>query len=204
MPMPLRERRRLMLRDEILNAAQALMVEKGFAAMSMDELAAEVGISKPTLYSHFTGKDDLVAAVATRAMEQLIAVAEEDPHNRTPLDRLVLLLRHSIQMHAVKGKVIVRPWTPELFRLICGNERAATMLAHLDALVVDLVDQAIAQGEIDRQFDPASVVRAFYALVGSLHFAHYSASGTPDPERAPDTLAEIFRRGVAPRTDDQP
>ena len=53
MTVSLRERRRQLLYDEILTAVGELLGEKGYSAMSMDELAARVGISKPTLYSIF-------------------------------------------------------------------------------------------------------------------------------------------------------
>jgi AcrR family transcriptional regulator len=56
MTVPLRERRRQLLRDEILQAAAALLNEKGYAAMSMDELAGRAGISKPTLYGYVREK----------------------------------------------------------------------------------------------------------------------------------------------------
>jgi AcrR family transcriptional regulator len=56
MTLTLRERQKQALREEIMNAAQELVAEKGYGAMSMDELAARVGISKPTLYAHFANK----------------------------------------------------------------------------------------------------------------------------------------------------
>ena len=41
----------------MLDAAAELLAERGFAATSMDEIAARVGVSKPTLYQHFLARD---------------------------------------------------------------------------------------------------------------------------------------------------
>lgn len=90
MTTPLRERRRQMLRDEIVGAAQMLLAEKGHKSMSMDDLAAQVGVSKPTLYSYFGTKDEIVVAVAMRLINPLLLVLEADLIDQTPLERLTV------------------------------------------------------------------------------------------------------------------
>ena len=52
----------LLKREAILEAAKALFVRLGFDATSMDQIAAEAGVSKLTVYSHFGDKDALFAA----------------------------------------------------------------------------------------------------------------------------------------------
>ena len=192
----LRERRKQQLREEILDTAQSLMAEKGYTTMSMDELAAQVGISKPTLYSYFATKDELVVAAIMRKMQRLIEVMEAGPGDRSPLDHLLLLLRTITQRQIDEGTMTLRPWTPELFQLLCAHEEALSYLRRLDAAVVSLIKDGIASGEIDQSLDPATIVRSFYALVGSLNFAPFSAGGAPNPAAAVDTLVAIFERGV--------
>lgn len=48
---------------QILESAGELFKEKGFATTSMDAIAQHAGVSKQTLYSHFSGKDDLFKQV---------------------------------------------------------------------------------------------------------------------------------------------
>ncbi|NJN67842.1 MAG: TetR/AcrR family transcriptional regulator [Chloroflexaceae bacterium] len=119
----LRERRRQMLRDEIIQAAQNLIAEKGHILMSMDELAARVGISKPTLYSYFDTKDALIVAAATRKLQQVLDVLGEEPSGQTPLQRLVLALKVIIQNQIDMQALTLRPWTPELFAFLCEHRR---------------------------------------------------------------------------------
>src|SRR5437588_7748572 len=50
-------------RQRIVDAARAHFFNHGFRSVTMDDLAAELGISKKTLYAHFPGKFDLLEAV---------------------------------------------------------------------------------------------------------------------------------------------
>ena len=46
----------------IIDVVNRLLAEKGFEAMTVDEVAAAVGIAKASLYKHFPSKEDLAAA----------------------------------------------------------------------------------------------------------------------------------------------
>ena len=46
----------------IIQSVNRLLAEKGFDAMTVDEVAAEVGIAKASLYKHFTSKEELACA----------------------------------------------------------------------------------------------------------------------------------------------
>ena len=57
----------------IVQAVNRLLAEKGFDLMTVDEVAAEVGIAKASLYKHFSSKEDLAAA----AMVRVLGLAQE-------------------------------------------------------------------------------------------------------------------------------
>lgn len=64
-----RKEREFQAREElILTHGRRLLVEKGFQAWNMEQLAEAVEYSKGTLYQHFTSKEDLALAVATDAL----------------------------------------------------------------------------------------------------------------------------------------
>jgi AcrR family transcriptional regulator len=54
--------------DAIISAVNRLLSEKGFDLMTVDEVAAEVGIAKASLYKHFPSKEDLAAAAMVRVL----------------------------------------------------------------------------------------------------------------------------------------
>jgi TetR/AcrR family transcriptional regulator, mexJK operon transcriptional repressor len=56
---------------EIMQAATALFIAKGYDGTSMDEVAAKAGVSKQTIYKHFTDKDDLFTAIVLATTQQV-------------------------------------------------------------------------------------------------------------------------------------
>lgn len=50
-------------RDLILKAATEAFLAHGYAGVSIDQIAAQAGVSKPTIYSHFDGKEQLFIAI---------------------------------------------------------------------------------------------------------------------------------------------
>ena len=65
----LREQRRERNAREIQQAAMSLFAERGYAAVTVEDIAAEAGISERTFFRYFTSKDHLLVAEASRRIE---------------------------------------------------------------------------------------------------------------------------------------
>jgi len=75
---PYREQVQRLREDAIVGAVNRLLVTKGYELMTVDEVAAEAGLSKASLYKHFTSKEELAAAAMIRLLERAIAqIAEQ-------------------------------------------------------------------------------------------------------------------------------
>lgn len=196
MTIPLRERRRQLLRDEIVQAAGALMHDKGYAAMSMDELASQVGISKPTLYSHFTTKEEIVVAAVAYWFDRVSEVITSDAMPRTPLQQLAFILRTVVQLQVDRGALSPRPWAPEIFQLLCQHPQMQARFDQIDTSIKRLVHEARVGGELNPALDPVVIVRTFFALITTLKAPLPFEVGEPEPSIVADTLATIFERGV--------
>ena len=72
-PATIRQRRKQERPQELLDAALALFVEKGFAATRSEEVARRAGVSKGTLYLYYPSKEELFKAVVRRNLSNLIA-----------------------------------------------------------------------------------------------------------------------------------
>jgi AcrR family transcriptional regulator len=81
------ERRRDETRDDILTAAREVLLERGAADLSLREIASRAGFSPGALYKYFEGKDDLVSALAERALGVLAQELECVPAGLPPDDR---------------------------------------------------------------------------------------------------------------------
>ena len=75
--------------EQTLAAAHELFAERGYAAVTMDEIAAAVGVTKPLLYNYFGNKERLYIACMERAGDALMAtIAEAVAETASPGDAL--------------------------------------------------------------------------------------------------------------------
>jgi len=103
-------------REQLLDVGRKLFAEKGFDAVSVEEIAAKASVSKPVVYEHFGGKEGLYAVVVDREMTYLlVAMAEalgvkgDDDHNaRTLLERAALALFDYIDRYPDGFRILLR------------------------------------------------------------------------------------------------
>lgn len=195
MTISLRERRRQMLRDEITHAARTLILEKGYAAMSMDELAGHVGISKPTLYSYFATKEDLVVAGFIDEAERLLTFASSNESELSPRQRLVSILHVMLKSHAHEATVAARPVSPDVFHVLCGNPESYGYIQRMEALIGSLFQEAIIQGEVAANLNPKAMTLIFFSLAHAARASQLFAAQV-DAETLEATFMAFFERGV--------
>jgi AcrR family transcriptional regulator len=76
-------------RERILEEAVKLFYERGFNGTTLDDIAAELGVTKPFIYTHFRSKVELLAALCRPTIElSLAAVQHAAEGTGTPTDRL--------------------------------------------------------------------------------------------------------------------
>ena len=88
--------------DAIIETVNHLLAEKGFEAMTVDEVATSVGIAKASLYKHFPSKEDLAAAAMVRVMQRAQAFIKTLPALTTPktkpLDNIRAVARWTMEV----------------------------------------------------------------------------------------------------------
>src|SRR5580698_4124742 len=84
--LPLRERKRVMTRQAILNAAERLFEERGFEHVTVAEIADAANVSVKTLFVYFRLKEDLVFANSERLLNVLVAGISTRSAGKSVLD----------------------------------------------------------------------------------------------------------------------
>ncbi len=74
---------RAAMQERILETADRLFYGQGIRAVGVDTIAAEIGISKRTLYNHFPSKDDLIVAYLSRRLKPV------PPSDRPPMEQIL-------------------------------------------------------------------------------------------------------------------
>jgi TetR/AcrR family transcriptional repressor of mexJK operon len=104
-------------RQSILAAARQAFLAHGYSGASMEAIAEAAPVSKPTLYSHFRGKQDLFAAVIAEQCESLLGtLARSLGGNRNPEEGLKAIARAFVDL-------IYAPESLQLYRLIISEQQ---------------------------------------------------------------------------------
>ena len=62
-------------REQLLDIGRRLFAERGLDGTSIEEIAAQAGVSKPVVYEHFGGKEGLYAVVVDREVSRFVEMA---------------------------------------------------------------------------------------------------------------------------------
>ena len=102
-------------REQLLDIGRRLFAERGLDGTSIEEIAAQAGVSKPVVYEHFGGKEGLYAVVVDREVERFLTMATRLLEGEDTLAKFevaaVQLLRY-IQENSDGFRILVRDSNP--------------------------------------------------------------------------------------------
>ncbi len=147
------------IQQRILNEAHAMFMQLGFRSVSMDDIAARLGISKKTIYQHYADKDELVVAVVEFEFQtgQETCFADRDRAENAvheiflALDMVVEMFRH-MNMSIIHDLQKYHPRAYQLF------------IRYKDEFVYDIIHQNIIRGQREGVYRPevqAEIVARF-------------------------------------------
>lgn len=198
---PLRERQREEREQFILDAAQELLVEKGYHEMSMDDIAARVGIAKGTVYLHFPSKEELMFALITRDMSNfLISIDQHLAEADTPTAQLSAMLEY--MMRAISGArfqaLIAISQNPELrARFIEHKAQFVAQRQQLDARLTRIFDEGKARGDFDATIATPVLVSLFETTVATQRHQHMLSEQQLPIEEMIAQTTRFFFKGIA-------
>jgi len=181
-PRPVREK-------QLLELAEALFAERGYAGASMDELARRAGVTKPVVYELFGSKDGVFGACVERSIEGLAADisaavrAETDPEARLRAGGLAFIRfaagnRVAWDLMSMGGRFA---------------EQARAVRSSQAELIRELMAELAAEGTDPRELEVAAhAVNTAYEGVAHWMWAH------PDVpiERVADWIADLLIPGL--------
>ncbi|MGL4317941.1 MAG: TetR/AcrR family transcriptional regulator [Pseudomonas sp.] len=192
-------------REAILQAAKQLFMRNGYDGSSMDAIAAEAGVSKLTVYSHFTDKETLFAcAVESKCSEQLPPLYFE-LGSTTNIDTALLAigrgfnsLINSEESIAMMRLVMTQAaQNPQMARLFydAGPHRMLLAMEHL-------LEQANQLGQLQVEHPQRAAEHFFSLIKGGCNFRRLIGCCEPtyeqtDAEHVQEVVA-IFIRAYRP------
>ena len=180
-------------REQLVDTARRLFGERGTTDVSMDEIAAEAGVARSTVYVYFANRDELLRACVQSMYDRLqdtIGLVVDDA--ATPVARLRGLILGVLERIDDSAAFFRLAMATQATTTAAGSEAVggALMMIGLDMIRVleDLVVAGIATGDFRADLQPERAV----VLVGQQIYGALSVrAGEPDPIPAPEAAEEI-------------
>ncbi|WP_037825624.1 TetR/AcrR family transcriptional regulator [Streptomyces sp. NRRL B-1347] len=180
--------------DKILQTARELIDEVGYPALTVDQVAARAGVGKAAIYRRYTSKAEMAFAATMYEQQLPPLVGTGSLHG----DLLALVRASHIRMAtpaarqlapALISEIAVNPGLDTRFR--------DTFLAAEQAIFAEIIEQAVARGELAGPVDPAM---AHLLLLGPLASALYIIN-LPVDDAMVTALATAAAAGIAALAD---
>ncbi|MEV5298076.1 TetR/AcrR family transcriptional regulator [Amycolatopsis methanolica] len=162
--LPLRERKKLRTRQALAETAVAMFTERGFDAITLDELVDAVEVSQPTFFRNLSSKEDVALTAIKQLWETYLGVLAEQPRSG-PLPGVLTEGCAALHAHSLRYCAEVKS---EIVRVLGG--RPDLQLRLLVEVVIGTWNCALAEWSPSGERDllPVLVNRAFDTLPAAL------------------------------------
>ena len=147
----------------IIQSVNRLLAEKGFDAMTVDEVAAEVGIAKASLYKHFTSKEELACAAMVTAMRRAQEVIHSTDASLPPLDKLKAVTRWTMTLKLQGLMPSLPSQNSSLRATLMGSKDYMDGLMEVSDALGGWIEEAQAQGQINKALPAVAVLYTLFA-----------------------------------------
>jgi TetR/AcrR family transcriptional regulator, copper-responsive repressor len=159
--------------DDVLDKVRRVFMEKGYAAASLDDLAAASGLARPSLYGAFGDKQQLYIAALRFYARQILTGMESILAKDEPLERrLTNLFRAAIRLYTAPptapGCMIIGTAATEAPAHPDIAAAARALLADTEAALEHTFARAVAEREIGNKPSPKARARMATALLDTL------------------------------------
>ena len=154
----------LQAREEaIIRIVNQLLAEKGFEAMTVDEVAAAVGIAKASLYKHFPSKEDLAAAAMVSVMRRAQAFIATLPPEAPPLENLRAVVRCIMEVKLAGEMPSLPSQNSKLRATLMANTDYMDGLMQASDVLGGWIEAAQAQGALNASLPAIAILYTVYA-----------------------------------------
>jgi len=187
--------------DAIVTSVNRLLATKGFDLMTVDEVAADVGIAKASLYKHFASKEALAAAAMVRVLEialQQVATLQADS-NLDAFDRLKAVTRWALQTQLAGEMPSLPAQNSTLRNALMADRGYVDRLIELSDRLGEWISAAQASGRLSRALPPEVVLYTLFARACDPVPGVLRAGGSYDDEQLIEWVLATCFDGLAAR-----
>ena len=149
--------------EAIIQTVNRLLAEKGFEAMTVDEVALQVGIAKASLYKHFASKEELAAAAMVRVMRRAQDFIRALPQQAPPLENLRAVVRWTLEVKLAGDMPSLPSQNSTLRATLIGNTDYMDGLMELSDRLGAWIEAAQAAGALNPALPAIAILYTFFA-----------------------------------------
>lgn len=188
-------------RQEILQAALALYVRKGFFAGSMNELARELGVAKGTLYVYFPSKEGLWLAIVDLIAEQfdslLRPILQSTDRPVAKIEKLVQATFDYYDENADVCSILIKIWASTDSSLATDmRSRLGELYRAYRSLLGGIIGEGVAAGEFRPVDDPEAAASLVLAMLDGLMVQWITEPSLFDPETCMQAFRSVCLNGL--------
>ncbi len=183
----------------IVASVNRLLAEKGYDAMTVDEVAADVGIAKASLYKHFTSKEELAAAAMIRVLDQtldFLATLELLP-KATAVERLKAAAQWTMKVQLAGEMPSLPAQNSTLRAALTANKAYLDRLIRVSDKLGEWITAAQKAGQLNRKLPPEVILYTLFARACDPVLSLLKASGNHSDEQIIEMLLSTCFDGLA-------
>ncbi len=190
----------LLAREEaIIEVVNSMLADKGFDAMTVDEVAAQVGVAKASLYKHFPSKEDLAAAAMARMMERAREFLGTIAPSLSAVDKLKAVVRWMLQLK-LNGQMPNLPSQNSSLRATLTAHRTyVDNLMQISDQLGGWIEEGQKLGHISKQLPAIVVMYTLYARACDPVLEFLKTSGLYDTQQMLDMVTSTCFDGLVAR-----
>ena len=198
---PYREKVLRFREDAIVEAVNRLLATKGYDLMTVDEVAAEAGIAKASLYKHFTSKEELAGAAMVRVFDRAIAQADllQRDLTLTAVKRIEAVVRWTLQVQMADEMPTLPAQNLKLVASLQANRSYMDRLFALSDTLGGWITQAQADGQLNPQLPPELMLYTLFARACDPVLGVLKSSGAHTNEQIVEWLVTTTLEGIGQR-----
>lgn len=184
--------------DAILDATTRILVSKGFDLMTMDDVALEVGISKPSLYKHFKSREDLVTEAMIRLLDGAQEFWDELPKNDSPVQKMTSLLEWAMRVRLQGGMPFLPSTSPLVRDMLTKSLRYVAKVFKLNGALKDAVKEAKKSGALRSDLPDDVILFSFYSRTCDPAVEYLRVYSKMNEQEIIEHMISCFFQGVQP------
>lgn len=183
-----------LLEARLLEAAEAVFVEQGYARATMEEIARRAGAGRKTLYARYANKADVLAAVVDRLMDQAIMPGQPAAARSSRGDAKTQLLKTARKLANLSELPHVAGINRLIFSEAAQSPNLASLFLHLHARAAEEVHASLEklhdQGALPRSANSRAAAAIFIEMTASLPRLR-ALLGSPLSRKETNELTEV-------------